>query len=347
MRGLVFDQLHHVKLKQVDKPVIQHDNDVIIKVTLTTICGSDLHLIHGHIPTTPGYILGHEYVGIVEEVGSAVQNFKPGDRVIGPGAPFCGQCDHCRAGHIYRCFNGGIFGSGPEYGNLQGSHSEYMRIPYADVNLLHIPTTLSDEQVLFVGDILSTGYFASVKGDILPGDTVVIFGGGPVGLAAVCTAKLFSPKHIILVGRKDEFRLDMGKKLGATHTILSSREDVLGVISDLTNGKGADVAIEAAGSEVTIQQAASCLGVGGRLSIVGIAGQSVSLPMFELFLKNIRIEMGIVDLKHMRRLLNMIEAGQIDLSPIITHRMKLDEIEKAVELFENRDENVIKIAITP
>ncbi|MCG8500363.1 MAG: alcohol dehydrogenase catalytic domain-containing protein [Firmicutes bacterium] len=347
MKALVFEELNRVKLKDVAKPVLVNETDVIVKVKLTTICGSDVHFMQGHVPITPGHTLGHEYVGEIEQVGSAVKDFKPGDRVVGASVLFCGQCERCLAGHIYRCLNGGVFGAGPEYGGLNGSHSEYMRIPHADASLLHIPDELSDEQALFVGDILSTGYFATEKGSVIPGDTVVVFGAGPVGLCAVITAKLFSPKQIILVGRKDEFRLEMGKKLGATHTILSSKEDVLETIHKLTGGEGADVAIDAAGSETTLHQASCCLGIGGRLSIAGLPGPTASLPMFELFSKNVRIEMGLVDLHHMKRLLKLIQSGQVDLSPLITHRMKLDQMEEAMELFASRKENVIKVAITP
>lgn len=347
MKALIYNKLNEVKLQEVEKPKLINPSDVIIRVTMTTICGSDVHLVQGHIPTTPGYVLGHEYVGVVEEIGSQVKNIKVGQRVIGPAAPYCGQCFNCKAGHIEHCINGGIHGSGAEFGNLSGSHSEYMRIPFGDTVLLPVPDNIKDEQALFVGDILSTGFFAVEKGDVKVGDTVVIFGGGPVGLAAVECCKLFSPEKIILVGRKDKFRLEVGKNLGATHIILSSEEDPLKKIQELTGGKGADVAIDAAGSEITLQQAVRCVGVGGRVSLVALYGGNISLPMNEICIKNIRIEMGLGYLGHMERLLRMIEIGKIDLTPIITHHMRLSEAEKAFELFQNKNEDVIKIAITP
>lgn len=346
MKGLVYEKLGQVKLKEVEKPELRDDTDAIIRVTMTTICGSDVHLVHGHIPTTPGYVLGHEYVGIVEKVGSKVENVKPGDRVTGPAAPFCGQCENCRNGYLAQCMRGGIHGSGKEFGNITGSMSEYVRVPFADVNLVRIPDDLTDEQVLFTGDILSTGYFAADKGDIQIGDRVVIFGAGPVGLCAVQSARLFNPGDIILVDI-DPFRLEMGKQLGATQIIRADQEDVVKRIGELTEGKGADVAIEAVGLESTLQQAVRCVGVGGRVSIVGIFGQNVELPMPEIFMKNIKIEMGLSYLGHMKRLIRMIQLGELDLTPLITHRMKLSELEQAYQLFENRSENVVKVVLTP
>lgn len=346
MKGLVFSELHKVELKEVDKPQLLEPGDAIIRVTLTTICGSDLHLIHGHMPTTPGYVVGHEYVGVVEQVGSGVRNFKPGDRVTGPAAPYCGQCDNCRAGYIAHCQRGGVHGSGQEFGGISGTQSEFIRVPFADVNLVHVPDDLTDEQVLFVGDILSTGYFAVEKAEIRAGDSLVIFGAGPVGLCAVNTAKLFGAGQVILVD-VDPYRLDMGRKLGATHVIRADQENVLEVIGQLTGGKGADAAIEAVGLEATLQQAVRCVGIGGRVSIVGIFGQDVSLPMPEIFFKNIKIQMGLSYLGHMKRLIRMIQSGQLDLTPLITHRMKLGDIQKAYEIFEKRTEPVIKIALVP
>ncbi|MFD0710279.1 alcohol dehydrogenase [Paenibacillus sp. GCM10027626] len=346
MKGLVYRGPHEVALETVEKPMLLADTDALIRVTLTTICGSDVHLCHAHIPTTPGYVLGHEYVGIVEQVGSKVSQFKPGDRVIGPAAPYCGQCERCLKGDIMHCMNGGVHGSGPEFGNLSGAQGEYMRIPYADVNLVHVPEQLEDEQVLFVGDILSTGYFAAEKAAIAHGDTVVVFGAGPVGLCAVQSAQLFHPERIILVDI-DPFRLEAGLKLGATDTINAKEQDVLEVIGKLTGGKGADAVIEAAGAEITFQQAVKCAALCGRVVLVGIFGQPVSFPLHEAFMKNLRIEMGLSYLGHMKKLVKLIENGKIDLRSLITHRMSLNEVQEAFKLFEQRTEQVIKIAIRP
>lgn len=347
MKALYFPQLHKYELRNVEKPCLLNDTDVIIRITLTTICGSDLHLIHGIIPSTPGYVLGHEYVGIIEQTGSSVKNFKPGDRVIGPPAPFCGYCENCLNGNISHCLNGGIHGSGKEMGDLPGTHAEYIRVPFADSCLVHVPDTLEDEQVIFISDILSTGYTSVVRGKVNPGDTVVIFGAGPVGLCAVVAAKLFSPFKIIMVGRRDQYRMEMASKLGATHVLSSMEGDVTEAIMKLTNGKGADVAIDASGSETAIQQAVKSVKINGNVSLVGITGMDVSLPLPQIFMKNVNINMGLAHVGYMKRLITLVQTGQIDLRALITHHMELEQVEAAVSLFENRSENVIKVVIKP
>lgn len=348
MKALYFSEINSVKLMDVEEPRIQNSTDVIIKVTLTAICGSDIHLKYGHIKTTPGYVMGHEYVGVVVQAGSDVHNFKTGDRVVGAGTPFCGVCENCKNGHISRCINGGIFGSGKEYGGLDGSHAEYMRIPYADKTLIHIPEELSDEQVLFVGDILATGYNALVKTGINSSSTVLIFGAGPVGLCAVEAARIFNPKKIILVGKNNFYRVEMGLKLGATEGLLADNIDVVSEIMRLTDGRGADVVVEAVGSPHSMQNAIYSASIGATISIVGVPGnEDVPIPMFNALLKNLTIEIGLVDLSCMETLLGLIKDGVIDTTSLITHRMNLDSIEKAFEIFENRQDHVMKIAIKP
>lgn len=346
LKALVYSSLGKVEVREVDKPKITNATDALVKVTLTTICGSDVHLVDGHIPTTPGYVLGHEYVGIVEEVGPQVKNISPGDRVIGPAAPFCGQCENCRKQNIAQCLNGGIHGAGKEFGGVSGTHSQYIVVPHADVGLTKIPPTLKDEEVLFLGDIFSTGYFAIEKCQLVAGDTVVIFGAGPVGLCAVQAAKLFSASKIILIDI-DQNRLEIGKRLGATHVIQAQQKDVLKEIFEITGGKGANGAVEAAGLELTLNQALRCVGIGGTVTLVGIFPKDVTIPIHEIFMKNIRIEMGLSYLGNIDRFVKLVENKQIDLIPMITHRMDLSEGEKAFDLFKNRKDNVVKIAIKP
>lgn len=347
MKGFVFKEKDVVSLMEVKKPELINSTDAIVKISLTTICGSDVHLVAGHIPTTPGYVLGHEYVGVIESVGNDIKNLKPGDRVSGPAAPYCGQCENCRKGNIEHCLNGGVHGSGKEFGNLDGTHSEYIRVPNAHVHLVKIPDSVSDEQAIFVGDILSTGYSAAKNADIKMGDTVVIFGAGPVGLCALIGAQLFNAGQIILVGNSDKFRLDIAKSMGADHIIISSEEDVLKKIAELTGNKGADVAIDAAGSSSTLTNSLRCVGIGGRVSIAALYAHPVEIPMHELCMKNIQIRMGLGDLGDMDKLMKMIELGKIDTSKLITHRMPFADVEKAMNIFTNRTEPVIKILLKP
>ncbi len=332
---------------EVKKPELINSTDAIVKISLTTICGSDVHLVAGHLPTTPGYVLGHEYVGVIESVGNDVKNLKPGDRVSGPAAPYCGQCENCRKGNIEHCYNGGVHGSGKEFGNLDGTHSEYIRVPNAHVHLVKIPDSVTDEQAIFVGDILSTGYSAAKNADIKMGDTVVIFGAGPVGLCALIGAQLFNAGQIILVGNNDKHRLEVAKSMGADHIIISSEEDVLKRIAELTGNKGADVAIDAAGSSSTLTNSLRCVGIGGRVSIAALYAHPIEIPMQELCMKNIQIRMGLGDLGDMNKLMKMIELGKIDTSKLITHRMPFADVEKAMNIFANRTEPVIKILLKP
>ncbi len=343
MKGLVLTELGKIELQEVEKPRIINDTDVIIKITLATICGSDIHLMHGQIPSKPPFVLGHEYAGVIEEVGKAVKKFKPGDRVAGPAAPYCGQCENCLKGNIQQCLTGGIHGSGPTAGNLSGTQSEYIRVPFADVVLLKVPDHINDEQAIFIGDVLSTGFYALDAAGTRPGDKVVIFGAGPVGLAAVESAKLFGAAQIIVVDY-NQFRLDVARKMGAT-SIIRAEEDVVGTILKLTDGRGANVAVEAAGDAKAFHEAALCLDVGGCVSVVGI-GEEMKIPLPQAFVKNITVKMGLGYLGNMKKLLKLYENGQINLEPLFTHRMKLDDIEEGYRLFEKREDNVIKIAIT-
>jgi len=345
MKGLFLVEHNKTELREVEKPRIKSPTDVIIKVSLTTICGSDIHLIQGIIPSTPGYVLGHEYVGVIEEIGDEVKNFKKGDRVIGPPAPYCGKCSHCKTGFSSHCINGAVHGAGIEKGNLPGTHTEYIRVPFADACLLAVPSDLTDEQVIFISDILSTGYASLVNSNFQKGETLVIFGAGPVGLCTIACGKLLNAGKIIVIGRKDKFRLSIAEKLGATHIVNASEEDVLSKINEITEGRGANVAVDAAGCQTTIEQAVRCVGVGGRVSLVGIVGTPITIPINEVFFNNVSINMGLSSLDNKEVLMSYVQQGKIDLSSLITHRMSLNDIEKALTIFNDRTEDVIKIII--
>lgn len=358
MKAIVFEEIGKVKLTDVEKPVIRDPDDAIIKVTLTTICGTDIHMIHGAAPMMPGDVLGHEFVGVVEELGDRIEGFEVGDRVAVACTTQCGKCEMCLKGLAAKCVNGSVFGCGPMLGGLNGSQAEYVRAPMAQFALHKIPEGLTDKQALLVGDILSTGYFAVINGKTTPGDAVAIFGGGPVGLCATVCAKLFSPSKLIVVD-PIENRRELARKLGATHTIDPTRADPVHEIKELTGGapedalaefrnrSGADVAIEAVGIKATFEAVFQAVRPGGNVSIVGVFEEPQELPMSQLCIKNIGAAMGLVNVVHMDRLLKIIEAGLLDTTPLITHTMPLDDGVKAYEIFEKRLENVVKIALKP
>ena len=345
MKGLVLVKHGEVQLQEVDKPVIKNDTDVVIKITMTTICGSDIHLMHGILPSAPPFIIGHEYVGIVEETGAAVKKFKPGDRVCGPPAVWCGRCENCLKGFTQQCANGGTHGSGPLMGDLHGAQCEYILVPYADIVLLHVPDDMPDERALLVCDNLSTGFFVLDNGDIRPGDTVVIFGAGPVGLSAVAASKVFGPKQVILV-EYNEFRLQTGKKMGADY-LINAKDDVVSAVMEITGGKGAELAAECSGDEKAFSDAVRCVGAAGHVSIVGIGKKlEISDPTWAL-MNNLTIRVGLGYLGNNQRLMDLLHCNKINLDPLITHRIKLDDIIPAYKMFEDREDNVIKIAVTP
>ena len=347
MKGLVFVEPGKVELREVDKPELIHPQDAIVKITATTICGSDVHLAEGHLPTTPGYVMGHEYVGEVVETGNMIKNLPVGTRVAGPAAPYCGQCPNCRDGNISHCMNGGVHGSGPEFGNLPGTHSEYIRVPFAELNLVPVPANVTDEQALFVGDILSTGFTGVLNGKVSTGDTVVVFGAGPVGISAVMTAGLFGAGQVILVGNRDEYRLEIGKEAGADVTILGSKENVLERIGELTGGRGADVVIDAAGSASTVQNSLRCARIGGHVALLALYPMPIEFPMPEIGMKNLTITMGLGNLGYMRRLMALISKGSLDPSIMVSHRFPLSEAEEAYRVFKERDGNVLKVILKP
>ncbi len=358
MKAIVFQEINKVALAEVEKPVIQQPDDAIVKVTLTTICGSDIHMIHGAAPMMPGNILGHEFVGVVEELGSGVEGFQPGDRVAVACTVQCGKCEMCLKGLAAKCTQGGIFGCGPFLGNLGGAQAEYIRVPHAQIGMHKIPAGLTDKQALLVGDILSTGYFGVINGKVTPGDAVVVFGAGPVGLCAIACATLFSPSKLIAVDPIPR-RLELARKLGATHTLDPQKDDAITAIKDLTGGapqdmleefrsrSGADVVIEAVGIKSTFDACFQAVRPGGNVSIVGVFEDSQELMMPQLSIKNIGVTMGLVNVVHMGRLLKIIEAGLLDTTPLITHTMPLEKGVEAYEMFDKKLDNVVKIALVP
>jgi threonine dehydrogenase-like Zn-dependent dehydrogenase len=317
MRALVYRGPGEIRLEQVPEPVLQGPGDAVVRVTATSICGTDVHILRGHMPgMLPGTIVGHEFVGLVEEVGSAVAGLRAGDRVAGPAAVWCGRCRTCRRGLPALCENRGIFGCGSLYGDLPGAQAEFVRVPFADGTLKLIPPGLTDEQAIFAGDILATGYSAVVgmtpgERGVIAGDTVAVFGAGPVGLCAVACAMLFGPAHVVAVDLED-YRLELAARFGADLVVNPTREDPKTAIRDLTDGWGADLVVEAVGRPETLGTAMAAVAPGGTVSVVGLFQEAVPVPVPRMTQRNVTLRMGLGDLSYMALLLGLIEAGRRD-----------------------------------
>ena len=342
MKAFVYHGPEKMSLDIVPKPKIQKPTDAIVKVTTSTICGTDKHIRHGGLPEVePGRIIGHEFCGIVEEVGPAVTRFKPGDRVAVSCVTQCMECYYCRRGMYSQCVDGSwIFGY-----MIDGCQADYVRVPYADSGMHLIPEELKDEDVLFVGDILSTGYFGAENGKIQPGDTVAVFGSGPVGMCAMATARLFGPATIVAVDI-DDSRLEFAKKNGWADVGLNpNKVDVPQALRDMTEGRGADVTIEANGFEPTFKGAINSVRPGGTVSIIGVFEKPQIVEMNKLWIKNITIAMGLVNANRIPELINLIKAGKIDMRPLITHTLPLSQVAEAYDIFEERRDGAIKVVL--
>ena len=347
MKAVVFDGAGSVRMADVPKPKVEDRKDALVRITNSTICGSDLNILRGKIVLEENAIMGHEGVGVVEEVGSGVTKVKPGDRVVISYSVQCGECENCKNGLVVFCNHGGMFGHGVQWGGHGGTQAEYLKVPWADANLQPIPPGLTDEQAIFVGDILSTGYQAAEYGSLRHGDVVAVFGAGPVGLCAVAAARLFGPSKIVSVDIVD-YRLQAAKRLGADVVLNASQTNAVDEIKKMTNGKGADVAIEAVGSVETFDACYQSVKPAGRISIVGVFPfEKVGISLRDMLRRNLQIRAGRANLIHMGQLLSLIEGGKLDLTPLITHRMALQDAVKAYELFASRSENTLKIMLNP
>lgn len=344
MKALVYHGPGRKSWEEKLKPIILHPSDAIVKIYKTTICGTDLHIIKGDVATvTDGRTLGHEGVGIIEEIGSAVTNFKPGDHVLISCITSCGKCDYCKRGMNSHCENGGwILGN-----TVDGTQAEYIRIPHADNSLYAIPAGADEEALVMLSDILPTGYECGVlNGKVKLGDTVAIVGAGPIGLAALLTAQFHSPAAIIMIDLDDN-RLAIAKKFGATHTINDRTLHAEKVIMNLTGNKGVDVAIEAVGVPGTFDLCTKIIGAGGIIANVGVHGKSVELHLETLWSKNITITTRLVDTITTPLLLKAVQSAKINPNQLITHHFKLSEIEAAYETFQNADrEKALKVILT-
>ncbi|WP_440999750.1 zinc-dependent alcohol dehydrogenase family protein [Fodinibius sp. SL11] len=343
MKALVYHGPGNRKYEEKPKPTIQETTDAVIKIKKTTICGTDLHIMKGDVPAVKdGTTLGHEGVGIIEEVGEGVSNFKKGDHVLISCITACGKCDNCKRQMYSHCEDGGwILGH-----LIDGTQAEYVRIPHADTSLYHIPEDADEEALVMLSDILPTGFEVGVlNGKVKPGDVVAIVGAGPIGLAALLTAQFYSPAEIIMIDL-DNNRLEVSKEFGATDTINSGEENALEKIMELTDDKGVDVAIEAVGVPATFDICQDIIKAGGHVAVVGVHGTSVDLKLEELWIKNITMTTGLVDTYTIPMLMKTVGSGKLEPEQLITHHFKLDEIMEAYDTFGNAaEEKALKIIL--
>jgi alcohol dehydrogenase len=343
MKALVYHGPGKRSWEEKPKATIKAPSDAVVKIARTTICGSDLHILKGDVPSvTEGRILGHEAVGIVEDVGTAVARFKKGDRVIVSCITSCGTCDACRRAMYSHCANGGwILGN-----TIDGTQAEYVRIPYADTSLYAIPSGADEDAMVMLSDILPTGFECGVlNGAVKPGDTVAIVGAGPVGLAALLTAQLFSPAEIIMVDLDDN-RLEVARSLGATQAVNSKDGKAVDAVMSLTANKGVDVAIEAVGTPVTFGICEDVVAAGGHVANIGVHGKSVSLKLEKLWDRNITITTRLVDTVTTPMLLKSVVSGRLKPKRLITHEFKLEEMMKAYDTFgDAAREKALKVII--
>jgi len=332
MKALVYRGPGQKVLEDRPRPALQAPGDAIVRVTKTTICGTDLHILKGDVPTcAPGRILGHEGVGVIEDVGSGVTAFRPRDRVLISCISSCGKCEYCRRGMYSHCTSGGwILGN-----EIAGTQAEYVRIPHADTSLYLIPQGSDEEALVMLSDILPTGFECGVlNGKVAPGSTVAIVGAGPIGLAALLTAQFYSPAEIIIIDLDDN-RLEAARRFGATQTINSGDVQVAEKVKALTGGRGVDTAIEAVGVPATFLLCQELVAPGGVIANVGVHGTKVDLHLETLWSRNIAITTRLVDTVSTPMLLKTVQAKKIDPTLLITHRFKLDQILDAYETFSH------------
>lgn len=345
MKALVYQGPGKKSLLDRPQPVLRDPGDAIVRVTRTTICGTDLHILKGDVPTcAPGRILGHEGVGVVEAAGAGVASFKPGDHVLISCISACGRCEYCRRGMYSHCTTGGwILGN-----EIDGTQAEYVRIPHADTSLYPIPAGADEDALVMLSDILPTGFECGVlNGKVAPGGTVAIVGTGPVGLAALLTARFYSPAEIIAIDLDDN-RLAVAQRFGATLTINSSKADVTRIVRDRTNGRGVDTAIEAVGIPATFDICQNIVAPGGVIANVGVHGSKVDLHLESLWSANISITTRLVDTSSTPMLLKTVAAKRIDPKVLITHRFKLAQLIEAYEVFANAARHqALKVIIEP
>jgi alcohol dehydrogenase len=345
MKAFVYQGPGRKEWADVADPTLQADTDAIVRVDVTTICGTDLHILKGDTPEVmAGRILGHEAVGTVEQVGSGVKTLSVGDRVLVSCITACGSCRFCREGRYGQCLGGG----GWILGHLiDGTQAELVRVPFADTSTYRVPNDASDEEILMLADILPTAYEVGVlNGHVQPGDVVAVVGAGPIGLSAITGAKLFSPGTIIAIDLADA-RLDAAKRFGADVTFNNTRADVVAFVHELTNGLGVDVAIEAVGVAASFELCTALVRPGGHVANIGVHGKPATLHLESLWTRDVTITTGLVDTYSTPTLLKLVTSRQVDASPFVTHHFGLDDIVTAYDVYSRAaDTGAIKVVLT-
>jgi threonine dehydrogenase-like Zn-dependent dehydrogenase len=346
MRAVVYEDVEKVRVDDVPDPVVEEPGDALVRVTMSAICGSDLHFYHGKAPLIPGEQIGHEGVGVVQEVGDGVSKFRPGDRVVLSFNAVCGECWFCTHGQHSLCDDFKNLGAGMAAGGLGGTQAELVRMPGADLNLLRVPEGMEDERALFVGDILTTGVYGAAIAGIQPGDTVAVIGAGPVGFFAAQAARLHDPAQVLVLDMMED-RLGLVEKAGAT-PINVKEKNAETAVSALTEGRGADVVIEAVGAVPAFQSAVDVVRRGGTICVVGMyVTESTELQLGISWFRQLKIVFSGVCPIHAwwDRAIQAVADGTIDPLPIISHRLSLDEAPKGYELFDKRE--ATKVVLTP
>jgi len=351
MRANVFRGVGDFRIEEVAKPT-PRAGEAVIRVTLTTICGTDLHIVRGEYPVAPGLVIGHEPVGVIEQLGDGVLGYEVGDRVLVGAITPCGQCSACLSAHWSQCGHGGGYEAlgGWRFGNsINGAQAEYLLVPHAQANLAKIPDELSDEQIVLLSDLASTGFSGAESGNVRIGDAVAVFALGPIGICAAIGAKLMGAGVVIGI-EGDISRIDFARKMGVDIVLNYNEVDAVREIRKLTDG-GADVSIEALGTQDTFENALRCLRPGGTLSSLGVYSGKLQMP-YDAFAAGIGDYRIVTTLcpggkERMRRLMGVVKNGRVDLTPLLTHTFSLDQIGDAYKLFGERGDGVMKVAIKP
>jgi 2-desacetyl-2-hydroxyethyl bacteriochlorophyllide A dehydrogenase len=344
MRAVTFQGPGEVRVDEVPDPQLTGPDEAIVRVEATGVCGSDLHIYHGRVVIEEGFILGHEYVGTVTEVGGAVTKVKEGDRVLGTYCTACGECFFCKRGDFHKCDHGRVFGHGKTLGSLQGAQAELLLVPHADLTLRRVPEGMSDDVALFAGDVMGTGYHAVAETGVEPGSVVAVLGLGPVGLCAVQAGLAAGARAVVAVDSVDE-RLELARALGAQPVHLTEG-DPRAAVKELTEGRGADATIDAVGHPQALELACRLTRKAGTVSATGAYVERIDLHMGLVWIKALTLKTGHANvIKHVDPVLERLASGELDPTPLVTHHMKLDDAAEAYEVYDRRE--ALKIVLTP